>query len=207
MQPRVFIPDFGMGNLHSIKQGLKRIGVSPVVSADSSEIKKADKIILPGVGHFQTAMQHLGELGMIDALNDFVLLKKKPVLGICLGMQLMTHNSEEGADARGFGWIDANVIRFRITDVVKYKVPHIGWNPVGIMQSNSLFREIPDLSEFYFIHAYHLKLNNPDDVLGETNYETFFPSAIARDNIFGVQFHPEKSFKAGNMVLKNFIDY
>jgi imidazole glycerol-phosphate synthase subunit HisH len=206
MNTRVFIPDFGMGNLHSVKRSLCRMDVNSIVSSNPAEIVKADKIILPGVGHFQRAMENLAQLKMIDALNEFVLVKKKPILGICLGMQLMAKSSEEG-NVPGLGWIDAHVIKFRVADNLKYKIPHIGWNQVMILKENNLMKNIPDGGEFYFIHSYHLSVSGNSDVLSETIYETSFPSAIVRDNIFGVQFHPEKSYKKGTVLLENFIKY
>lgn len=205
LQPRILIPDFGMGNLHSVERSLHRMNVTPIVSSDYREIAKADKIILPGVGHFQTAMKNLSYLKMIDPLNEFVLSKKNPILGICLGMQLMTKSSEEG-NVPGFGWIEATVIKFKIMDTLNYKIPHIGWNKVIMTKESSLFKNIPDLSEFYFIHSYHACVMANTDIITETLYETRFPSAIAKENIFGVQFHPEKSHQSGAVVLQNFID-
>lgn len=205
MQTRILIPDFGMGNLHSVERSLARMNVNSIVSSDPREIAKADKIILPGVGHFQTAMKNLSYLKMTDSLNEFVLSKKKPILGICLGMQLMTKSSEEG-NVQGLGWIDATVIKFRITETLKYKIPHIGWNQVIMTKENSLLKNIPDFSEFYFIHSYHACAMANTDVLTETIYETRFPSAMVKDNIFGVQFHPEKSHQRGAVLLQNFIN-
>ena len=206
MRIRVFIPDFGMGNVHSVEQSLCRMNVNAVVSSDPTEISKADKIILPGVGHFQRAMENLSNLKMIDALNEFVLVKQKPVLGICLGMQLMSKTSEE-SNLPGFGWIDAVILKFRVNDNLKYKITHIGWNQVLISKESSLMKNIPDLSEFYFIHSYHISVTDNTDILSETIYETRFPSAIIRENIFGVQFHPEKSYKPGSLLIENFINY
>jgi len=204
MQTRVLIPDFGMGNLHSVERSLSRMNVRPVVSSDPREIQKADRIILPGVGHFGRAMENLSNLKMIDALNEFVLVKQKPVLGICLGMQLMANSSEEG-NVAGLGWIDARVIKFKVQDNLKYKIPHIGWNQILIVKESRLFKNIPDFSEFYFIHSYHLIGASNENILTETIYENKFPSSVARGNIFGVQFHPEKSHKNGSMLLENFI--
>jgi imidazole glycerol-phosphate synthase subunit HisH len=142
---------------------------------------------------------------MVDELNEFVLVKKKPVLGICLGMQLMARTSEEG-NAAGLGWIDADVIKFRVMDGLNYKVPHIGWNKIIISKKSSLLKNIDDFSEFYFLHSYHFKSYTVADVLSETNYEYNFPSAVERNNIFGVQYHPEKSHRAGSILLENFIN-
>lgn len=204
MPARILIPDFGMGNLHSVEQSLHRMNVVPVVSSDPAEIKKADKIILPGVGHFKKAMENLKALNMIEELNEAVLIKKKPVLGICLGLQLMTTKSEEG-NINGLGWIDASVVKFSVENSIKYKVPHIGWNKILLKKKSDILHNIPDFSEFYFLHSYHLLANNKEDLLCETNYEYTYPSAIEKENIFGVQFHPEKSHSVGNTLLNNFI--
>lgn len=182
------------------------MNVNPVVSSDPREIEKADKIILPGVGHFQRAMENLSNLGMINALNEFVLVKKKPILGICLGLQLMANSSEEG-NVVGMGWIDATVVKFRVNDNLKYKIPHIGWNHTIAYKKSILQKNIPDFSEFYFIHSYHLQVADKTDILSETMYEVKFPSAIEKENIFGVQFHPEKSHKSGAVLLENFIGF
>ncbi|OSZ80512.1 imidazole glycerol phosphate synthase subunit HisH [Chitinophagaceae bacterium IBVUCB2] len=206
MKTRVCIPDFGMGNLHSVERSLCRMNVNPVVSADPREIEKADKIILPGVGHFKKAMENLVTLQMIDVLNEFVLVNKKPILGICLGMQLMADRSDEG-DVAGFGWMDGSVKKIKVNDGLKYKIPHTGWNQAMICKDSPLLKNIPDRSEFYFLHAYHFIANDRADVLTETIYETRFPSAVARENIFGVQFHPEKSHATGAALLQNFISY
>jgi glutamine amidotransferase len=120
-------------------------------------------------------------------------------------MQLMAKHSEEG-DAEGFGWIDANVIRFKVSDITKYKVPHMGWNTIMPVRDSSLFEKITLDSEFYFVHSYHVKCNNPDDILAETNYDFSFTSVFQTENIFGVQFHPEKSHDAGEMLLRNFVN-
>ncbi len=206
MHMKVLIPDFGMGNLHSVERSLCRMNVNPIVSSNYEDIAKADKIILPGVGHFQKAMENLSALRMLDTLNEFVLVKKKPILGICLGMQLMAKFSEEG-NVAGLGWVDATVIRFRIKDTLQYKIPHTGWNQILGSEKSKLLKNIPNDSEFYFIHSYHLSSTDKELIAGETVYETTFPSVIERDNIFGVQFHPEKSHHYGTALLQNFINY
>lgn len=193
-----------MGNLNSVKKKLSKFECNTVISSNSQDIEKADKIILPGVGHFQNAMGNLKELNLVDILNENVLIKQKPILGICLGMQLMANKSEEG-NAEGLGWIDADVIKFKVTDKLKYKIPHIGWNQIIKTKDSHLMKDIPALSEFYFLHSYHFKTNNECDILNETEYEYKFPSAIEKNNIFGVQYHPEKSHDVGELLLKNFI--
>ena len=194
-----------MGNLHSIRKAFLRIGIDPVITSSSTDILSADKIILPGVGHFKMAMENLENLNLVDALNEAILVKKKLILGICLGMQLMANSSEEG-NVAGLRWINGDVVRFDIKDKMKHKVPHTGWNQIIKKKESLLMQGIPDLSEFYFVHSYHIKTNNNLCVLNETEYEYPFTSAIEHDNIFGVQYHPEKSHDVGCILLKNFIN-
>lgn len=204
MSNKVLVLDYGMGNIFSVTKKLNRLKIDSVVSSSQDEILSADKIILPGVGHFGKAMENLKKLNLIDVLNHEVLIKKKPILGICLGMQLMANKSEEG-NVEGLGWIDADVVRFRINDKLKYKVPHTGWNQISISKESKLMHNIPNFSEFYFVHSYHFKTNNPVDILNETEYENRFVSAIEKENIYGVQYHPEKSHDIGELLLKNFV--
>ena len=179
--------------------------VNAVVSSDPKEIAGSDKLILPGVGHFGKAMANLKELNLLDTLNEAVLVKKKPILGICLGMQLLAKKSEEG-DAEGLGWIDGEVVKFQVSDKLKYKIPHMGWNQVYLKNDGLLMKKIPELSEFYFVHSYYMKIKNRADLLNETEYDYIFTSAVEKDNVFGVQYHPEKSHDAGAQILKNFIE-
>ncbi|OFY27134.1 MAG: imidazole glycerol phosphate synthase, glutamine amidotransferase subunit [Bacteroidetes bacterium RIFOXYA12_FULL_35_11] len=201
----IIIVDYGMGNLHSVKKKLLRIKTNPVISSDPAEILKADKLILPGVGHFLKAMQNIKMLNLLDTLNEAVLAKKTPILGICLGMQLMAKSSEEG-NAEGFGWFDAEVIRFNIENTLKYKVPHTGWNQIMKKNESFLMKDIAANAEFYFVHSYHFKTNVPTDILNETAYEHCFVSAVEKENIFGVQYHPEKSHDEGERLLRNFVE-
>jgi len=194
-----------MGNLNSVKRKLVRVGEDALISNLPSDISKADKIILPGVGHFKKVVENIKKLELWESLNESVLVKKIPILGICLGMQLMASHSEEG-DIDGFGWFDADVVKFRVKDFLTYKVPHTGWNQITRVKESLLMKDIPDLSEFYFVHSFHFRCNNPADMLNETEYEYNFTSAVEKENIFGVQYHPEKSHDAGEKLLKNFVN-
>lgn len=199
----ILIVDYGMGNLNSVRKKLSRS--NPVISSDPKAVAAADKLILPGVGHFQQAMENLRKLNLLDALNEAVLIRRRPILGICLGMQLMAGHSEEG-DAAGLGWVEGNVERIRPRDTLTFKVPHVGWNQITRTKESALMRGIPEAAEFYFVHAYHLKPIAAGDVLNRTKYEETFVSAIAKDNIYGVQYHPEKSHDVGELLLKNFVE-
>lgn len=205
----IAIVNYGMGNLHSVEKRLISLGANVCVTDDPNRIYEADKLILPGVGHFGKAMEAIEQTGMQETLNEAVLVKKTPVLGICLGLQLMTNSSEESGDGRaikGLGWLDADVVRFKITNTLRYKVPHTGWNRIKVLQENHpLFKGLDD-KEFYFVHAYHLRVNDPKIALNTTEHETPFVSAAGSDHIMGVQYHPEKSHDAGNLLLKNFLE-
>jgi imidazole glycerol-phosphate synthase subunit HisH len=200
----IIIVDYGMGNLGSVRKNIDALGVKSLISSDPQQIKNCDKIILPGVGHFGKAVQEIKARGLWDLLSEHVKTEQKPILGICLGMQLMAAHSEEG-DAEGFGWFDARVIRFKMTDAYKFKVPHIGWNSIQIVKESKILTNIPNDSQFYFVHSYHVVCNDYKDILSTTIYENEFVSAIQKNNIAGTQFHPEKSQDAGMQLLKNFI--
>jgi glutamine amidotransferase len=200
----IIIIDYGMGNLNSVKRKLNRIGINAAISSNPKKILDADKLILPGVGHFSKAVGNLKLSGIWEVLNESVLLKKTPILGICLGLQLMAKHSEEGGEY-GFGWFDADVVKFTIKDQLKHKVPHMGWNHVIANKSSILFDGLSGAQEFYFVHSYHIKSNEPTDILATTDYEYPFVSALEKENIFGVQFHPEKSHDAGEKMLANFL--
>ena len=201
----IIIIDYYMGNLRSILNKLNRIGYNAVVTNNADIIKKADKIILPGVGHFQKAMENLKQLQLLEVLNEAVIIKKIPILGICLGMQLMAKFSEEG-DVNGLGWFDADVVRFRVSDHLKYKVPHIGWNNAIAEKDSPLFKGKSAEAMYYFVHSYHMRCNLKEDILANTEYDYTFTSAVQKNNIFGTQFHPEKSHDDGEKLLRNFVE-
>jgi glutamine amidotransferase len=204
MSSKIIIVDYGMGNLHSVRKMMNALSADSKISSDPQEITGGDKIILPGVGHFGKAMANLKQLNLIDALNEAVLVKQKPVLGICLGMHLMAESSEEG-DSAGLGWIEGEVFKFKVSDSIKYKIPHMGWNQITVKKHSPLTNNLFPSSEFYFAHSYYLKTRQKNHILTETEYDFNFPAAIEKDNIFGVQFHPEKSYDAGALLLKNFL--
>ena len=203
---RIVVVDYGMGNIHSIVKKIKHLGGDVFVSSNSDEILKSDKIILSGVGHFKQAMNNLRKSKLIDTLNQAALVQKKPILGICLGMQLMGIKSEEGGDIEGLSWINANVKRIKVSDTIKYKVPHMGWNEINIRKESPLMNGVGDKSEFYFAHSYYMDVHESDLILNETEYFSRFVSAIENQNIFGVQYHPEKSHEAGDIILSNFVN-
>lgn len=196
----IAIVDYGMGNIGSIKNMLKKIGVDSKITADIFEIRNAYKIILPGVGSFDRAMENLKSLKLIEVLNKKALIDKVPVLGICLGMQLLAKDSEEGK-LSGLGWINANVLKFKSSTL---KVPHMGWNTAEIIKEHKLFEKMYPEPRFYFVHSYYFKCDDSKDRLTNTEYGIDFTSAVCNDNIMGVQFHPEKSHKFGMRLLENF---
>lgn len=198
----IAIIDYGFGNTGSILNMLKKIGYDGIITKDLDEMKKADKLILPGVGSFDHGMQALRNLDLEKPLGEMVLIDKKPILGICLGMQLMTNSSEEGK-AKGLGWMDASTVKFQVTSEHE-RIPHMGWNEVEVMKNSPLCENFDATYRYYFVHSYYIKCNNKADVLLETEYIHRFTSAFQKDNIFGVQFHPEKSHKFGMKLLRNF---
>jgi glutamine amidotransferase len=199
------IIDYKTGNIGSIRNMLKKIGEDSLITSNENDISKATKLILPGVGAFDTGMKNLKDLDLIDILNHKVLIDKVPVLGICLGMQLLSDKSEEGI-LPGLGWINAETRRFKFINTSEYKIPHMGWNFISFKKESRLFDGMFPDPRFYFVHSYFFKANDPSDILTSTRYEIEFTSAIEKDNVLGVQFHPEKSHKFGMKLLKNFVD-
>jgi imidazole glycerol-phosphate synthase subunit HisH len=199
----IVIVDYGMGNLGSVLKSFKKLKIEAMISTSIQDIENADKLILPGVGHFFLAMKRLEEYKYIDVLNKKVLIDKTPILGICLGMQLFSQFSYEG-NIKGLNWIDAEVVRFKVDDKLKWKVPHMGWNSILLERENIFLEGIPQDELFYFVHSYHMVCKNKNDILASTNYSYKFASVVQKDNIFGTQFHPEKSHDRGQDILKNF---
>lgn len=198
----IVIIDYGMGNLGSIKNMFLAVGIESVITSNLEIIKKARKLILPGVGAFDNGIENLRKLKLMPILNDLVLQKNVPILGICLGMQLMTEKSEEG-ELRGLSWIQGETKRFKVSDL---KIPHMGWNNVDIVKKHFLVEGLKKSAQFYFVHSYFVSLANEKDALLKTNYGKKFTSAFQKNNIMGVQFHPEKSHKYGMQLLKNFAE-
>ncbi|HLG35397.1 MAG TPA: imidazole glycerol phosphate synthase subunit HisH [Bacteroidia bacterium] len=200
----IVIIDYETGNLGSIRNMMKKIGCEAKISSSLLDIENASKLILPGVGAYDSGMTKLHSKEMIPVLHKKVIEDKIPILGLCLGMQLMTKKSEEGK-IEGLGWIEAETVRFRFSETQKqFKVPHMGWKFVSQKMENPLFKDMYESSRFYFVHSYYVRCENANDILATTSYSEEFVSAFCKGNIMGVQFHPEKSHKYGMKMLKNF---
>jgi len=201
----IAIIDYNMGNLASVKNAFAKLGKETVVENDPSKFKEYDKLILPGVGAFGDAMEHLIERDMVEAIKEFAI-SGKPMLGICLGMQLLFESSQEFGKHKGLGLIKGNVVKF---DSSKFdeplKIPHMGWNRM-FTKEHPLFENLDNEHYLYFVHTYHVECDNPDDIIGETYYGYKFTSAVAHNNIMGIQPHPEKSQDNGLKILQNFIN-
>jgi glutamine amidotransferase len=203
MDKRVCIIDYGMGNLKSIANAFTALGADVTVTVSVDDLKLAERIVLPGVGAFGDGMRNLRERGWMEALNEEVIVKKKPFLGVCLGMQLLASLSTEHGQHEGFGWISGKVDRINADDV---RVPHIGWNDVRFVKSGGLYSGMDDAQVFYFVHSYVFKPDDSSAISGVCSYGDEFTASIEKDNIYATQFHPEKSHKKGLMVLKNFLE-
>ena len=200
----IVIVDYDVGNIGSILNMLRKVNADAVCSSAEDTIERAEKLILPGVGSFDQAISKLHASGLVPVLNHKIHQDRTPILGICLGMQLFAQSSEEGK-SRGLGWLDAAVKRFDFNKgPPNLKIPHMGWNRVEIRKTNDLFRDMDQTHRFYFVHSYHIVCHDKNDVIGSTRYGYPFVSMIQKDNIFGVQFHPEKSHRYGMRILKNF---
>jgi glutamine amidotransferase len=200
----IVIIDYGLGNLGSIANMLNYLDIENIISSDPKEILKADKLILPGVGSFDEGMKNLKDRNLIPILNEAVLSRKKPLLGICLGMQLLGKSSEEGIE-QGLGFIDFSNKKFDFgIQQSIYKIPHMGWTNICVNKSSPLAHNLNDDFRFYFVHTYYALCKNEDDILFKSTYGFQFTSGVQNNNIYGVQFHPEKSRAFGMKLLSNF---
>lgn len=200
----IIIIDYGMGNLRSVQKAFDRLGVKTKIINKPSDLINSEKIVLPGIGNFKKGIENLKINGFYSELNELVLSKKVPILGICLGMQLMTKYSEEG-DCEGFGWIDAITRKFKFEDK-NLKIPHMGWNNLNIRKDFNILSGITESDFFYFVHSYNIECKNENDIVATTFYGKNFVAVFNKENIFGCQFHPEKSHDAGLKILKNFAE-
>lgn len=203
---KVAIINYGIGNLGSVQRSMEEIGANAYIANHPSMLYDANQIILPGVGAFSEGMTRLEEGGWIDTLKDLVSNHRKPIMGICLGMQLLASTGEEGGKFSGLGFIPGSVMRLDAIGCT-LKIPHVGWNSVHKVQEDFLLNEIPDESDFYFVHSYGMVVEDRHHLLATVNYGCDVAAIVRHNNIFGCQFHPEKSSKAGRKLLKNFMEY
>ena len=200
---QIAVVDIGMNNLRSVTKALSKLNVSYTASAEIADLEKADRIILPGVGAFPEAMERLVSLKLFEPLTEQVIVNQKPILGICLGMQLFARNSAEGGFTNGLGFVDARVKK--LASDASHRLPHISWNSVAQKKNCPLFNGLDDLCFMYFVHEYAVECYDQDLVAATSNYREDFVSVINQKNIYGVQFHPEKSHDAGAVLISNFI--
>jgi glutamine amidotransferase len=199
----VVIVNYGVGNLSSVQNMLRKAGAQALISSEPQDILTADKLLLPGVGHFDHGMKMLNQSGLRDALDHFALELCRPVLGICLGAQILGNGSEEG-DTRGLGWI--NMHCQRLPPAPGVRVPHMGWNQVCLKRSSPLFSNADLDARYYFVHSYFMECTEPADVVGTSRHGIEFACAVQRENIFGTQFHPEKSLRHGLALMRAFVE-
>jgi glutamine amidotransferase len=195
----IAIVDYGMGNLRSVQRAFEYVGAEAVVTARRGAIESASAVVLPGVGAFGKAMANLERAGLADVIRQ-VIAEGRPFLGICLGLQLLFEESDEMGQHRGLGIFGGQVKRFEVS----LKVPHIGWNQIHVQRASPLLEGVADGSYAYFVHSYYVALADPEIVLATTDYEIDYASIIGQDNVFGIQFHPEKSQAVGLRILRNF---
>lgn len=196
--------DYGVGNIFAFQNVYKRLNIPTKIAKKSADLEDAEKLVLPGVGAFDYAMEQLNSSGMRQKLDALVLEKKIPIIGICVGMQMMGNRSDEGI-TEGLKWIDADIIKFDENLIhQRTKMPHMGWNDVCPISGHSLFKGLEREAIFYFLHSYYFKCNNAEDSIAITDYGISFTSAVNSDDIYGIQFHPEKSHQYGEKLLHNF---
>lgn len=197
----VAIIDYGMGNVASVQKALNFLNVKSIITSEHSVIKDSSIILLPGVGSFAQGMENLKERNLVDLLTEEVMIKQKPFLGICLGMQLIMGSGNEPFACKGLGWIEGEVKKIELLDL---NIPHMGWNNIQVL-NNKYYNNLEN-SDFYFIHSYHVKTTNDQDIAATVNYGFDVVASVQKDNIFATQFHPEKSQAAGLSLLKTFFD-
>lgn len=200
----IVIANYGVGNLQSVERMLRKAGAQVCLSSNPDDIRAADRVILPGVGHFGHCAQQLRAAPMFDAIERFALHDKKPLLGICVGAQLLGHSSEEAPDVPGLGWIDMVCQRF--PDRQEYRVPNMGWNNIDITRRSPLLDFVDNETRFYFVHSYHMLCRDADLTIATADYGGRYACAVNKGNISGVQFHPEKSLRHGMQLLKAFAE-
>ena len=201
------IINYGSGNIGAIANIYKQLKIPYLISSDLRELARADRFILPGVGSFDPTMKHLNDSGLLKMLNDQVHGERKPIMGICVGMQILAEFSEEG-EMPGLGWIKGKVKKIDASKLhSKPKLPHMGWNSLTKMTDESLFQGIDADFGFYFLHSYFFDADTPNDIIASVNYGVEMPCAVRNKNIVGVQFHPEKSHHNGMMIFRNFADF
>lgn len=203
--PMIDLVDCGLGNLNSISNMFRKIGAKVRVITEPHDVLNSARLVLPGVGAFDHGMYELDKGGWINFLNEAAHEKQIPILGVCLGMQLFCRGSEEGISP-GLGWLDADVKRFCFPPSTKLKVPHMGWNTIRVCKSNKLIPEGDQEQRYYFVHSYHVACDYSEDILAIANHGYDIVAAVSKSNIYGVQFHPEKSHKFGMALLKRFIE-
>ncbi|MHA8087419.1 imidazole glycerol phosphate synthase subunit HisH [Aquirufa sp. Wall-65K1] len=198
----IVIIDYGMGNIGSVANMIKKAGGNAIITSDHEQILKAKKLLLPGVGAFDAGMTNLHDKGLTEVIKEAVSSSNTTLLGICLGMQLLFDKSEEG-ELPGMGLISGSVHRF-VSNNMSMKIPHMGWNSIHIKNNNPLMDSLED-SRYYFVHSYYVKCNHPEDVVATTQYIVDFDSIVRKNKVYGAQFHPEKSHKFGLTLFQNFI--
>lgn len=201
---QVAVVDYGMGNVGSMLNMLRKLRVRGKLTRDEGELRAAERLILPGVGHFDHGMTNLANFGLIELLNQLVVAERKPMLGVCLGMQLMTRRSDEG-ELPGLGWFDAETLRFVPDAAARLRVPQMGWNDVFPTRPSLLFPDPAAEQRFYFVHSYFVRAAHRTEVAATATYGHDYDAALARDNILGVQFHPEKSHRYGLELLQRYV--
>lgn len=200
----IAIVDHGLANIHSVVNMLKYLNFYPRIIQNPKELNEADKIILPGVGSAAAVWNNLEEKGFVSPLREWTEVQKKPILGICVGMQLMTEGSDEG-NSPGFGWIKGRCVRFRQNEMNRIKIPHMSWNQVFPKPNTRLFGGSTEPQKFYFVHSFHVECKDKENISSHCHYGYDFTASVENDNVFGVQFHPEKSHAFGMRLLQNFL--